>query len=135
MLSKGIIMLLIGGVGLVLTIVWILVDLANRSKREEKIIKKAAENSASIPIRRSEGTGQVNFTSNEEVSIPRNSEIDSKMNNQESDTLVDSITEMELTEILVEESTEILTETNILDNEEELTEILINEETKDNIMP
>lgn len=124
-----------GGVGLVLTIVWILVDLANRSKREEKIIKKAVKNSASIPIKRREETGQVNSASNEEVSIPKDLKMDSKMNNQGNDTLGDNITEMELTEMLVEESTEILKETDILDNEEEMTEILINEEIKDNVMP
>jgi len=52
----GVVMLAIGVVGLLAVIIWILVDLIRRDKREEKIVKKAVTNTPKQPAKKSYNT-------------------------------------------------------------------------------
>ncbi|NPV89425.1 MAG: hypothetical protein HPY50_01460 [Firmicutes bacterium] len=46
MLTKGMVMLICGGLGLIGTIIWIVVDVANKGRREEMRVKMATKNMA-----------------------------------------------------------------------------------------
>lgn len=51
MLTKGIIMFVCGAIGLIATIIWILIDLVSKEKRESKIVDKAIMNTSKQPIK------------------------------------------------------------------------------------
>lgn len=127
MLTKGMIMLSIGAIGFILTVIWILADLVNKSKHEEKRIENAVKNSASIPIKTSKPIVEDTFGSNKEIHIPINLDIDLEINNEDNTAMVDNITSMELTEALVEESTEKLIEEDGLENIESIIKINTNQ--------